>query len=349
MNTKVNLASLSREIVTEADAYLYLESLRWRGEPQCAHCDGTDVYFIEPANGVSRKSAGGTMSERRVWKCRPCRKQFSVLTGTIMHATKISVRTWVLVLFQMCSSKNGVSAREVGRMYGLCERTAWHMLHRIRSAMSGGERLVSTMRGTIVADETYYGGDPKNRHASDPRLTTPGRGTDKMPVLSLVNVTTGEARSKVVPNVRAHTLRKFMAENVDMAASTLWTDMHRPYQQIGMEFASHTAVDHEAGQYVDARGAGTNAAEGYFAQFKRSVDGTHHHVSVEHLQRYVDEFDFRYTTCHASDYARMRILGKQLEGRLGYKRVIDHTGTPKRTHADPRLPLASWDDLLATD
>ncbi len=89
---RVTVASLSQQIVTEADAYVYMEDLRWADGPRCAHCEGCDVYLIVPTNGTSRKTAGGSLSQRRVWKCRPCKKQFSVLTGTIMHATKIPSR-----------------------------------------------------------------------------------------------------------------------------------------------------------------------------------------------------------------------------------------------------------------
>jgi transposase-like protein len=112
---KTTIASLSREIITESDAYLYLENLRWHGEAKCPMCLSTDVHYVVPTNGVSRTTAGGSQSERRVWRCRPCRKQFSVLTGTIMHATKISVRTWLMVIFEMCASKSGVAAREIER------------------------------------------------------------------------------------------------------------------------------------------------------------------------------------------------------------------------------------------
>src|SRR5665213_2656098 len=133
---KTTIASLSREIITESDAYLYLENLRWHDEAKCPKCASTDVHYIALENGVSRTTAGGSQSERRVWRCNPCRKQFSVLTGTIMPATKISLRTWVMVMFEMCASKNGVAAREIERKYGLNPRTAWHMLHRIREAMS---------------------------------------------------------------------------------------------------------------------------------------------------------------------------------------------------------------------
>jgi ISXO2-like transposase domain len=259
------------------------------------------------------------MSERRVWKCRPCKKQFSVLTGTIMHATKIPVRTWVLVLFDMCTAKNGISAREIERRYGVCARTAWHMLHRIRQAMAGGDRLVDTMRGTVIADETWIGGEPRWRHHS--RHPHSMRGlTEKTPVLSLLDIPSGQVRSRVMPRVTAQSLRKVIAEQVDMAGSQLFTDSARYYGPIGREFSAHQAVDHHAGEYV--RGAvTTNHLEGFFAQLKRSLDGTHHHVSEEHLHRYVGEFDFRYSTCKMSDYGRMRTLARQMEGRLSYKRV----------------------------
>lgn len=319
---KVTSASLSREILTEADAYRLLEGMRW-GEDgaRCPFCDGTeDVYLIVPMNGVSRRTAAGTMSERRVWKCRACRKQFSVLTGTVMHATKIPVRTWVLVLFDMAAAKNGMSAREVERRYGVTIKTAWHMLHRIRKAMAGGDWLVSTMRGTIIADETWIGGEPKNRHAWQRVGSVQGK-TDKTPVLSLVNAATGEVRSRIVANVTGASLRKVIAEQVNCAGSQLWTDSGSQYNALGQEFIRHETVNHHAGQYVNRNGAGTNMAEGYFSQLKRSITGTHHHVSREHLHRYLGEFDFRYSTCKMSDWGRMRTLARQMEGRLSYRRV----------------------------
>lgn len=312
------MASLSRYITTEAEAYRYLETLRWGDTPRCAHCGDTEsVYLIVPKNGISRKSAGGTMSERRVWRCRDCGKQFSVLTGTMMHSTKVSVRVWVLVIFDMCSAKNGISAREVERKYGVCGRTAWHMLHRIRNAMGGGDALLDTMRGTIVADETWIGGDPKNRHRKG--VGTKG-ATDKTPVLTLVNAVTGEARSKVMPWVTHRTLHKVLSEQVDMAGSTLWTDQAQHYVPLSSQFRAHESVNHSKGEYVRGN-VTTNMAEGFFSQLKRSLDGTHHHVSVEHLPRYVGEFDFRYSTCRMTDAGRMAYLARQMEGRLSYKRA----------------------------
>lgn len=134
---EVSIPQLALKVPTEAAAYELLEQLRRDGEPVCPHCGEADrrPYFLKPANGSSRKTNKGTMSERRVWKCAGCRKQFSVLTGTIFHGSKVPVRTWLFVVFEMCASKNGVSAREIERKYDLTPKTAWFMLHRIREAM----------------------------------------------------------------------------------------------------------------------------------------------------------------------------------------------------------------------
>jgi transposase-like protein len=315
---RTTLASLSLEINSEADAYVYLENMRWGDTPRCAHCQGTSVYFIESNNGVSRRTAAGTLSERRVWKCRPCKKQFSVLTGTILHATNISVRIWVMVIFEMCSAKNGLSAREVERKYGVCPRSAWHMLHRIRQEMDSP--IGNLFTGDVIVDETWIGGDPANMHASK-RHGRAGGGTDKTPVVSLVSVKTGEIRSTVVTHVDSASVRQAVMTNADLPFSTLHSDSARYYGNVASKMEGHFAVDHKAGQYVTEKSLGTQKCETFFSQLKRSIDGTHHHVTREHLHRYVGEFYFRYSTCKMTDTERMTRLGSQLEGWLTYKRV----------------------------
>ncbi|HZU79535.1 MAG TPA: IS1595 family transposase [Acidimicrobiales bacterium] len=318
---RTTVTALADKLQTEADAWEFLEGLRWPNGPACPRCQGTDVYLIVPKNGVSRRTSSGSMSERRAWQCRPCRRQFTATTGTMMHGTKIPLRTWVLVIFEMCASKNGVAAREIERKYGLCARSAWFLMHRIREAMRN-DALVGAMRGTIQMDETWVGGDPKNWHQQGrKRYSGEYRKTKKAIVFSLINADTGEVRSRVVPNVTGHVLRKALAEQVDMANSVLYTDAALRYRGIGQEFIAHEWVDHEAREY--ARGGVTvNRAEGYFSQLKRSIDGTHHHVSREHLARYLAEFDYRYTTKHLTDGDRMAALVERGEGRrLTYKRV----------------------------
>lgn len=128
--------SIAQRITTEAAAYELLERLRWNGKPVCPHCGSIgEHYFLEPRNGVSRTTNRGSQTQRRLWKCRGCRQQFSVLTGTIMHGSHIPVRTWVFVFYEMVANANGLAAREVERKYGLSPKSAWFLLHRIREAV----------------------------------------------------------------------------------------------------------------------------------------------------------------------------------------------------------------------
>ncbi len=142
-------------------------------------------------------------------------------------------------------------------------------------------------------------------------------------MLSLVSKETGEVRSVVVPDVTGASLRKAIAEQVDMTGSHLQTDKHQAYKQIGAEFLSHESVDHGRHEYVRGH-VTTNPAESYFAQLKRSIDGTHHHVSREHLARYLAEFDYRFSTRKLSDSARLERMVDQAAGRrLTYKPLTD--------------------------
>ena len=320
---KFSLAQISNDIADEADAYLWLEDMRWPEGPVCPHCGHDKAYFIRSKHPEGRATGNlKTRTHRRLWKCAKCRKQFSVLTGTIMQGTKIPVRTWIMVLVEVCSDKNGISAREVERKYGLTAESAWFMLHRLREAMRR-EPLVSMLRGTIVADETWIGGKPKNKHRQGRPQRLPegskGRaGTPKhmVPVLSLVNKETGEVRSVVVPDVTGHNLSKAIQQQVDIANSHLQTDGGPQYRAMGQEFLSHAWVDHTAFEYVREE-VTTNHVEGYFSQLKRSIDGTHHHVSRPHLFRYLGEFDFRYSTRKISDAERVALL----MGRVGNRRL----------------------------
>jgi transposase-like protein len=322
---RISIIDLVEQIPTEADAYAFMERLRWPDKPICPHCASeADHRFLAPENGSSRRTRTGTLSQRRVWKCRDCKRQFSVITNTPFHGSKVPLRTWLFVLFEMCANKNGIAAREIARKYRLTNKTAWFVAHRVRLAMENLP-VAAPMRGVIVSDETWIGGDAKNRHESDRNRHPHDQGhyTEKTPVVALINAETGEARSAVLTNVDSTTLRKAMVNaQVDMDDSVLWTDEYRGYTYLGRRFLTHETVNHSKGQYVNRRGAGTNLAENFFSQFKRSLDGTHHHVSREHLPKYVTEFDFRYSTRRLSDTQRMqRLMGQTANRRLSYKRV----------------------------
>jgi transposase-like protein len=323
-----SVVKLMNRIDTEGAAYAFLEELRWGNpaHPVCPHCGHEKAYFLTPKTGDSRKTRTGANSERRVWKCAGCRKQFSVLTGTIFHGTKISVRVWVLVIFEMCANKNGISAREIERKYDLTPKSAWFLTQRIREAMKR-DPLAGMLAGTIVADETFIGGKPRNKHKEGRKPVGRGGGsggyTGKTAVLALVHRESGEVRTQVVPDVTGATLRKALDNHIDVANSVLHTDKSKSYVTMGQEFIEHHSVDHSTNEYVKyvpGGHAGTNQAENYFSQLKRSIDGTHHHVSTVHLERYLAEFDYRYSTRKLSDTARMRDLLGRVDGkRLSYR------------------------------
>jgi len=300
--TRTTFASISRDITTEAQAYEWLEQLRWDDTPRCAHCKGTSVTYLVPKNGISRRTRTGTMTERRVWQCRDCRKQFSVTTGTFMHRSKVSVRTWVLVIAELCSAKNGISAREIERKYGVNPRTAWFVAHRLRAGMV--DRTRDPLSGIVEADEMYVGKRQKGR----------GQGmTDKLPVVTVVE-RGGRARSVVADSqVQAPTI---VIDTVAPGTAVV-TDQSLLYFDLHHHVAKHETVNHGAKQW--ARGVWhTNTVEGFFGMFRRHVSGTHHFVTNKHVARYVAEADFKYSTRKVSDAERMARLVGQMEGRLTY-------------------------------
>ena len=307
---ELSIGNITQRIPPERAAYEFLEELRWAGgDPVCPHCGSVARHYLTTK---SQKTRTGAVSERRVWDCRDCGRQFSVLVGTIMERTKVPIRTWIFVIFELCASKNGVAAREIERKYHLTPRTAWFLLHRIREAMRPGNPA-PLFSGRVVADETWIGGTPKNRHANKQPVSRQGL-TDKTPVVSLVSRETGEVRSHVVADVTGRTLRKALRATTDMKATHLYTDAAHAYWPAARELASHSSVDQRSGEYV--RGdVSTNQAENYFSQLKRSIDGTHHRVSREHLPRYLAEFDFRHSTRGLSDTIRMKTLMAQVAGR----------------------------------
>lgn len=315
---KITLDYIARHFQDENEAYLFLEKMRWPNGPICPHCQNTKAYFLQPRT-PDRYTRTGHATQRRVYKCAACRKQFSVLVGTIFEGSKIPLYKWLLAIHMMCSGKNGVSAHELHRDLEITYKSAWFMAHRIRKAMER-EPLAGMLTGTVEADETYVGGKLRRKNAS-PRMSrqeaAAHRMDNKTPVVSLVQ-RGGEVRSRVMKKVTGANLGELLSENINPRA-TLMTDSLRLYQKPGAMFARHETVDHSVGEYVRGN-AYTNTVEGYFSQLKRSIDGTHHHVSEQHLDRYLSEFDFRYNTRKMQDGERTMLTIRKAEGkRLRYR------------------------------
>jgi len=214
---ELNLSTLAKHFSDEGAAWELIEKMRWKNGPVCPHCGDTGrAYFIKPRK--PRTTSTGAISCRRLWKCKACRKPFSVLVGTIFERSQIPLSKWLLALYMRSASKNGVAANELRRTLGVTQTTAWYMLHRIRKAMES-EFPPVLISGMVIADEAYIGGDPKNRHASARGPERDGRGTEKVPVFSLINAATGEVRSQVVANVDGVTLGRILMGNVDPVGS----------------------------------------------------------------------------------------------------------------------------------
>jgi transposase-like protein len=238
--------------------------------------------------------------------------------NTILEDSHLPIRLWLMTFAILTTAKKGISALQLQRQLGIGSyRSAWHLCHRIRHAM-GKEPMKGLLLGAggkdVAVDETWIGGRPKAYHGKkEPGVRRAQRKTLKQPVVALIE-RGGGARAQVIGDVTAKTLKKVIRENVDRSARIM-TDELRSYRGIGKEFAGgHVTVNHSAGEY-SRDGAGTNEAEAYFALLKRGITGSFHHVSKKHLQKYVDEFSYRWDRRKMSDGERTNDAIKSSEGK----------------------------------
>ncbi|MBI4963041.1 MAG: IS1595 family transposase [Desulfomonile tiedjei] len=304
MKHEINLATLSPLFADEEKARKFLEEKRWPNGPICPHCGHDKVYAIKAKPESKRPVRAG------VYTCAACRKQFTVRIGTVFEDSHIPLNKWLMALHLMTSSKKGISSLQLSRELGVTIKTAWFLSHRIREAMieSPGSCL---LKGTVEVDECYVGG--KTRQGKR------GRGSErKTPVVALVE-RNGRVRSKRIERVDTKTLKTAIRENVDYE-SRIMTDEWSPYQGIGAEFVGgHEIVNHGHKEYV--RGdAYTNTVESFFALLKRGHYGIFHSLSKQHLQRYANEFSFRWNYRKVTDGERMVAAIEGAEGkRLMYR------------------------------
>lgn len=294
--------ALSAKHFSDEDAaFAYVEKRLWPKGPTCPHCGGVER--------ISRM--GGKATRKGLHKCYQCRKQFTVRQGTIFESSHLPLNVWLQAIFLMASSKKGMSSHQLHRMLGITIKTAWFLSHRIREAMRSGDLDKFGKDGGIVeVDETFIG-----RVEGVPAAK--GGYYHKMKVLSLIDRSTGRARSVPIKSVTVAYVAPIVAANV-AAEAHLMTDEATVYRHIKVT-ENHSRVFHGAGEY--GRGQfHTNTIEGFFSIFKRGMRGVYQHCREKHLHRYLAEFDFRYSNRIAlgcDDLARadrmlMGVVGKRL-------------------------------------
>lgn len=299
MNPEVTFDELTR--FTEDDARAYLEAIRWPDGPFCPKCGSCDSYAL------TAKLASKRPVRKGVHKCKDCRKQFTVTVGTVFEGSHIPIRSWLLAIYLMCSSKKGMSAHQLHRTLGINYRSAWFLAQRIRYAFAENPYTVEKLNGTVEVDETYVGGKPRHKGPQNRR----GRGTHKAPVIALVE-RDGKVRTRTLSRVTSQNVKSHIREHVD-AGSVIMTDELSVYEGLHLEYKEHYVIKHKEA-YV--RGiVHTNTVEGFFSLLKRGLMGTFHQVSKKYLPLYLKEFDFRYNHRALPDSQRTAAALQGIEGK----------------------------------
>jgi transposase-like protein len=308
------------ETLTEAIKYFadsdnalnFMVSIRWpEGKAICPCCKSDNSAFL---------------ATRRLWKCRACKKQFSVKVGTIFEDSPIGLDKWLAAFWMIVNAKNGISSCELSRALGVTQKTAWFMLHRIRLAMQNG--TTEKMSGQVEADETYIGGLGRNMHRDRKRKNGIKQGSVGKAIVMGLLQRDGRVKVKHVANAKRPTLQNEIRENVAFG-SEIFTDALRSYNGLEQNYI-HEAIDH-AKEY--ARGhVHTNGLENFWSLLKRGIRGTYVSVEPFHLFRYLDEQAFRFNEREDNDLGRflkgiVGVIGR----RLQYTALIgkdDQSGLP---------------------
>lgn len=286
--TGPTLREFTDRFPTEDSCLEHLMRTRYGDRHECEGC-GKDAKFYR-------------IKKRRSYGCEHCGHQVYPTADTPFHRTRTSLRDWFYVMFLFCSTRNGVAAKEVERQIGVTYKTAWRMCHEIRNYMAlvdGDEPLGGPFR-TVEVDETYFGGYKPGQQG--------GRGKT---VVFGMKESDGDIITRVVPNRASGTLLPLIMQHV-RPRTEIHTDEAKAYGGVGIIRGKgywHKTVNHSIEEYVAPCGATVNDIEGFWSQLKRSINGTHIHVSRKHLSKYLGEFEFRHNRRHRPETMIGELMG----------------------------------------
>ncbi|MGI8801308.1 MAG: IS1595 family transposase [Solirubrobacteraceae bacterium] len=307
MSTKRQPRNLIEAVRYFADldvATEFVAKLRWPSGPACPRCGDMAYSYL---------------STRRVWKCKGCKKQYSVKVGTILEDSPLGLDKWLPAIWLIANSKNGISSHELGRALGVTQKSAWFMLHRIRLAMQTG--TFEKLDGAVEVDETFIGGRARNMHKHVRARKITGRGGAGKAIVVGARERGGDVRVAVVADRSSDTLGEFVWDTIQPGAA-VYTDEHGGYSALSGDFA-HETVDH-AERYVDGQ-VHTNGMENFWSLLKRGLHGTYVSVEPFHLFRYLDERVFTFNQRELSDLGRFAaVLSLAAGRRLTYAELTGH-------------------------
>lgn len=289
----------------------FMVAMRWPKAVRCPHCNSNNV--------------GSLVMPRRIWNCKNCRKQFTVKVGTIFEDSPLGLDKWLPATWLIVNAKNGTSSCELARSFGVTQKTAWFMLHRIRLAMQEGGSVVK-LRGRVEADESFIGGLARNMHKG--KREARGRGVvGKTAVMGLLERNSPDSHSrvrcKVVEGIRRHDLDTQVRQQVEKG-SEVYTDALQSYSKLQDEYV-HQVIDH-AECYAKGH-VHVNGLENFWALLKRGIKGTYVSVEPFHLFRYLDEQAFRFNERKDDDKGRfLKTIANFAGKRLMYSKLIGQGG-----------------------
>ncbi len=292
-----NLLTLVDDFNTDAKCRELLEKLRWPNGVACVRCGSLGVSEIETRNQ---------------YDCNDCRYQFSVTAGTIMHDSHLPLRKWFIAIYLMCESKKGISALQLQRTLSVAYKTAWYLCHRIREAMGNKTFEGPTLLGVVEVDETLIGGKTKGKGRAYKGNKTWVAGAIERG---------GHIRLERIPDTKRRTLHDFIARTVKDEAEAIYTDELASYLGIADHNTRHETVNHSAEEWV-VGDVHTNSIEGVWSLFKRSIIGAFHQVSEKHLDRYLEELEWRFGN-RENDHIFMDTLRRMVNTEpMEYKKLV---------------------------
>lgn len=306
-----SLLQMIHTLHTEEDCRLYLEDMRWGGEPVCPHCGSISKHHYKLTQNGECKG---------MYKCKDCRERFTVRIGTMFEDSNLPLKKWFYAIFLFLAHKRGISSAQLARDINVTQKTAWFMLHRIRHNIKDDD---ITFKDQTQVDETYVGGKTsekyqrrKNHKAGKKNM---GRSlAQKTPVMGLLS--NGKVYTQVIANASAKVLLGVIDRFVKKG-STIISDGWSGYSTVKDNY-THEVVQHSLGVYVNKKGFHTNSIEGFWSHLKRGIVGVYYLVSPKHLPKYCKEFAFRYNTRDISDGLRFNQFLQQPTERLYYGELL---------------------------